>query len=371
MWVNTWINAIGEAGSTSNMFIGGYLQSPSSYSQYMINRYGDNDSDGIADVLETNGMINNIGHVVYLNPETAYTDEDGLTDGIEMGVTGSLSEIFGRSPYTQYKNSWPVSAGSRWEDCAFYKCSSDATLSDTDFDGANDDEDATVNDLNKGINYLLYDVTDTICLRPAKAYYNYLIKHDMSRQALPIYSEEQFIYFFENLEYGFEEDVLNTGTENGGLTRLTKKHYSYVENIIIIFHGNTDENSGYFNTAKDIKGRYETVYAKDLQTNLSRCSEISIKSIDYHCCYAAKYSSDIKSLVVETLLATNAEVVYGATGKIRFAFGFTQVWGGTYDRYFVNDRGNIEKWGGFLGYNILDRYPCVSDYSHEITDYPL
>ena len=75
MWVNTWINAIGEAGSTSNMFIGGYLQSPSSYSQYMINRYGDNDSDGIADVLETNGMINNIGHVVYLNPETAYTDE--------------------------------------------------------------------------------------------------------------------------------------------------------------------------------------------------------------------------------------------------------------------------------------------------------
>lgn len=49
---------------------------------------------------------------------------------------------------------------------------------------------------------------------------------------------------------------------------------------------------------------------------------------------------------------------------------FFQVWGGTFDRYYYNDHNRIEKVGGFLGFNVMDRYTCESTYVFEIENYP-
>ena len=348
VWVNTWINAIGEAGSTSNMFIGGYLQSPSSYSQYMINRYGDNDSDGIADVLETNGMINNIGHVVYLNPETAYTDEDGLTDGIEMGVTGSLSEIFGRSPYTQYKNAWPVSAGSRWEDCAFYKCSSDALLTDTDSDGANDDEDATLNDENPPVNYILIGMdkpnSDALeCMRDP--YIHAFNERNETVIVLDIYNGSDYDYRikeFVGMDLDLEELFMATFSylqlDLSESTITNEKRFSKVEKMIIMAHGE------YTNLAfaPDSNGDYVKVSASFIRNQINPACEIGL--IDIHACrcgridhYHDDYMDDDTCVAVELVKKEQIEKVYAFTGTSFFSDSYSYCLFGKYVEYqYIN-----------------------------------
>ena len=103
---------------------------------------------------------------------------------------------------------------------------------------------------------------------------------------------------------------------------------------------------------------------------MKECSQVRIRNIDFQCCFSARYDSKTKSLVVETLRATHAEVVYGATGTLVYSMGYNQVWFGTYDRYFINNRGNVEKHGGFYGFGVMDRYPCQSDINFEIEGYP-
>ena len=360
VWVNTWINAIYEVGYTSNMFTGGYLRSPNSYSQYMINKYGDNDSDGIADALETDGMIDNIGHVIYTNKDLTDSDEDYLSDGYEMGDISSLSGIFARSPYEQYRDYWPVSAGARWEDYCCFKSKSNATLSDSDFDGASDGEDATLNDVNDIINYILFDGNDENLTRVVKAYEVYFEKHEMKYQSLELYSYVTFVHFFENLEYGFEPSELDeTGVKI--FKALDKKHYSRVDNIIFELHGSKGAL---------IPASFQWIYAEKISELLVNCSDIEIDNIEFLSCSSCYYDNDTKSVAIETLKATHAKTVYGSTGTVRYFFGFFQVWGGTFDRYYYNDHNRIEKVGGFLGFNVMDRYTCESTYVFEIENYP-
>ena len=78
-----------------------------------------------------------------------------------------------------------------------------------------------------------------------------------------------------------------------------------------------------------------------------------------------------KSVAVELLKALNVNDVYAADGMLVYSCNCNQVLGGSYHRYCINDRGNVEKVGGFIVFDVMDRYPCISDYDREIKDYPV
>ena len=367
VWVNTWIDACCEAGYISNI---GNAYSLPLYTSRLNNRYDDNDGDGLVDVLETSGMINNIGHVVYTDPDFADTDNDELSDGYEMGEFGVVGDIISYSKYTKYLDAWPVSLGSRYEDYVFLKQKSNPMLYSSDSDDVGDGVDATINDENEAINYIIYDNTDINCIEIKNAYSNYFESNRLNYQAIPIYTYYQFRDFFTYLEYGFEYEIASDLNVKGDLSNLDKVQYSHVENIILVFHGGYANNKELIITAKDADGDTDFVLSTEIKDALSNCSSIKINNIDCICCYSAKYDSDTPCIAIELLKESHADTVYGVTGKVRYYYGYFQVAFGTYDRYFINDRGNVEKWGGFMGFNLMDRYPCESDYSHEIKNYP-
>ena len=154
VWVNTWIDACCEAGYISNI---GNAYSLPLYIRRLNNKYDDNDGDGIVDILETSGMINNIGHVVYTDPGKMDTDSDDLSDGYEMGEFGVVGDIISYSKYTKYLDAWPVSLGSLYEDYVFLKQKSSPVKGDSDEDGVLDGEDYTPNELNPDAVYIFYD----------------------------------------------------------------------------------------------------------------------------------------------------------------------------------------------------------------------
>ncbi len=45
----------------------------------------DSDGDGLPDIVEKNGMRNQFGDIIYTDPLNADTDNDGISDGLEMG----------------------------------------------------------------------------------------------------------------------------------------------------------------------------------------------------------------------------------------------------------------------------------------------
>ena len=372
-WVKTWSKAMLQAGENSALrnsyTIEGYI--------WDMERLEDSDKDGLPDVLEINGMITNKGTVIKTDPNNPDTDGDGLSDGYEMGELCLTKYAFELGTFQYFVRSWYVEYGMRPDEWVFFCMRSNPMLSDSDGDGATDDVDNTPGEKNLSANYILYDNAhadnpNDPCMETMIAYRNFFKKNNIECQVLPLNSTMQINYFFEKLEYGFEQnEIVNYGVEvDGGLKSFDTVHYTCIDNIIMIYHGGL----GYINlhqfsetNVHDSIKAFEFSLRKDI---LPECSSVRIKNIDCQICFAAKYSQTYKSFAIELLKRTNAEVVYASTGVLRYAFGFNQVFGGTYDRYFVNDRGNIQKLGGFYGFDVMDRYPCFSDYNYEIKDYP-
>nr|AHF25997.1 thrombospondin type 3 repeat-containing protein [uncultured bacterium Contigcl_1565] len=365
VWVRTWANACDSTNNYYNLFEWGYDMPRYIHS---LENKEDSDGDGLPDCIETGGMINNIGEVVRTDPYSFDTDGDTLSDGTEMGSLGFVIDAVPNIESSKYNEWIPVSYDIRWSGFVYYKQKSCPGNSDSDGDGADDNDDATSNDKNGSINYILFDNGNKECIETAKAYANYYVQNGIKYQPLPIYSVMQFEYFFENLEYGFDNTAIaNTGADcEGGLNRLKEKQYSSVDNIIVVFHGGT----GYVNIYEVNKKPYDSIQANQLGGILSNCSKIKIRNIDFQSCFAATYNHSTKSMVVEMLKNTNVDVVYGATGMVIYSFGYCQVWGGSYDRYFIDDQYEIEKVGGFWGFRIMDRYPCEIDHNYQIHDYP-
>ena len=108
VWVNTFV---GVCMSSENYF---YIPSgemdPSEYLGWLLEREADSDGDGLPNCMETGGMLNNCGQLVYTDPYKSDTDEDGLSDGEEMGEVKDLMDVVPYYYIQKYAYVLPYSA---------------------------------------------------------------------------------------------------------------------------------------------------------------------------------------------------------------------------------------------------------------------
>lgn len=93
----------------------------------------DSDNDGIPDVMEVEGIRNQYGKVVYMDPYCPDTDGDGLLDGEEIDIT-----IKNKKTITDV---WGNLFDSIPDGAIYYNMKSDPTIIDTDKDGYTDYEE--------------------------------------------------------------------------------------------------------------------------------------------------------------------------------------------------------------------------------------
>lgn len=353
VWVNTWAESMASTKDTSALArsynLSGY--------EYDMSRLLDDDSDGLPNVFETNGMITSTGNIIYTDPNNPDTDNDGLLDGYEMGDLCLSETIFDRSPFWNYISAWYAGYGYRYDEYVYFKINSNPTLFSSDSDEIGDGFDATIFDENEAINYILYDSTDIYRIRHAKAYEAYFKNRKMNYEILTLYNKANFKTFFEKLEYGFE-GIDETYKD---YICCSKVQFSRVDNIIICVHGLT----GYIN------GIEQTIHASDIAELLSNCSTIKIKNIDLLCCYSGDYDGETKSMAIELLRATHAEAVYGATKSISYLVVNFVLDGGGYYKYYYNSQNELVRKGGLFIFEVMLR---IDDEDHVpfnvIDDYP-
>ena len=110
-----------------------------------LNQQEDSDGDGLPNCIETNGMINNIGELVYTDPYNPDSDGDNLSDGEEMGyIPRFVIDAVPNIESTEFHTAIPVTYFSRWSGYVYYSQTSAADSSDSDGDGANDGEDSSL-----------------------------------------------------------------------------------------------------------------------------------------------------------------------------------------------------------------------------------
>ena len=353
IWVESWASSMSSTSSTSAL---ARSYSLSGY-KYDMSRLQDSDSDGLPDTFETNGMITNTGNIIYTDPNNPDTDKDGLLDGYEMGELCLTETIFDRSPFWNYIDAWYAGYGYRYDEFVYFKMTSNPTMFSSDSDDAGDGVDATINDENEAINYILYDSTDIYRIRHAKAYEAYFKNRKMNYEILTLYNKTNFKTFFEKLEYGFE-GIDETYKD---YICCSKVQFSRVDNITVCVHGLT----GYIN------GIEQTIHASDIAELLSNCSTIKIKNIDLLCCYSGDYDGETKSMAIELLRATHAEAVYGATKSISYLVVNFVLDGGGYYKYYYNSQNELVRKGGLFIFEVMLR---IDDEDHVpfnvIDDYP-
>jgi len=353
VWVRSWGNACSRTDNYHNFFEWRYNIDP--YLNWL-KKQNDSDGDGLPDIIETNGIITNIGTVVFTDPNKSDTDDDGLPDGIEMGLTPSfVKSAVPNIMSSRFNEFVPVSYDIRWDGYLFYKQIGDPTNPDTDGDGANDGEDATINEENGPINYILYydDPAITGEKGNMEEYCQWFNAHRMKYEKFQINSYEEYECFWKHMCY---ECVNNDRVKDDSFTEKIK--YSKIRNLIIIFHGYENYDGWSFeNTLIDESDGIDEFDIGFLAENATR---FPIDYVDLQCCFAARdYDHDgesiatrlIKSGYINTLFATPGEIAYNFDMKYNFVlfdwifcFQYDELNG--YNLYQVGWKQNLMFWGG-------------------------
>ncbi len=146
VWVRTWARSCTLTNNYYRLLEWGY-----DMDRYIswLNQQEDSDGDGIPNCIETNGMINIIGKLVYTDPDNSDSDGDGLSDGQEMGtIPRFVIDTVPNIMSTLFHTAIPVSYFDRWSGYVYYGMTSDPRNGDTDGDGENDSSDAYLSDRN-------------------------------------------------------------------------------------------------------------------------------------------------------------------------------------------------------------------------------
>lgn len=340
VWVNTWIDACCEAGYISNI---GNAYSLPSYIRRLNNKYDDNDGDGIVDNLETAGMINNIGHVVYTDPSMADTDHDDLSDGYEMGEFGVVGDIISYSKYTKYLDAWPVSLGSRYEDYVFLKQKSSPVKGDSDEDGVLDSTDYTINDPNLDSVYIFYDDrwTDNA-----------------------IFWENKYNKDYKVIKYNCE-DWDSFKSLWSSLGEIDGKTNYNIDRVILLYDGDI---GGFILDYDNDSTWVITDYLQKKYKNFASISDLENKSIrilDLKICHSGELSA--RNTDTENYVAGSEDEENGYNIAIQFLYSVPSIsivrcWDGTY-KFENNLLGHYER--SFDSYGLVNEY-CLaytwSDY---------
>ena len=117
----------------------------------------DSDEDGVPDDIEISGIPMPSGEIVYPDPNNKHSDDDGLTDGEEVGTLV-------RNPAT------PACTPSEAVEYKFYfNIKSDPTKVDSDYDGYDDSIDFNPN------NYDIVLYLGDLC----ELAQNYCVEHNL------------------------------------------------------------------------------------------------------------------------------------------------------------------------------------------------
>lgn len=108
VWINTFVGAC--MYSENYFYIPSGEMDPSEYLDWILSREPDSDGDGLPNCMETGGMLNNCGQLIYTDPYNSDTDGDGITDRIEMGELKDLIDVVPYSYIQEYASILPYSA---------------------------------------------------------------------------------------------------------------------------------------------------------------------------------------------------------------------------------------------------------------------
>lgn len=313
VWVNTWIDACCEAGYISNI---GNAYSLPSYIRRLNNKYDDNDGDGIVDNLETAGMINNIGHVVYTDPSKTDTDSDDLSDGYEMGEFGVVGDIISYSKYTKYLDAWPVSLGSCYEDYVFLKQKSSPVKGDSDEDGVLDGEDYTPNEFNPDVVYIIYG--------------SFWSKN--ANYWLHKYNADSTVIMIECDNWQDFKDIWGSLGEYGGRIKYN------IKRVLLMYHGNL----GMFFVGNT---RVGTDYRDDYEAHISELENKDIGFLDLKICKSGQISAT--NTDPKTYVPDSQDEHYGYNIALQFLMSISGIdvvraWDGDYI-FFAGDLGIYER----------------------------
>ena len=342
VWIETWIKAF---YSVEDDLLNHASYSAKSHLDDMLARYGDKDADGLPDIMETNGMIDNIGHIVHTDPTKADSDKDLLSDGYEMGDISLTEKIFTRSYYFYNKmSSYVVSGDATYVDYVFFKCRSEADNDDSDGDGVIDEEDATPNEKNEPINYIFMgkdkpgEFEISIAKNPYKRAFNKIGENVV---VLDIYKGTDFdtrlIKSGKNISpcgmamYALEHLQCDLEIEN--LSELKK--YSKVNKLIIISHGYS-HNICFIPEAD---GQNELYVEQIHGLNIS----INIDILDIQACHCGRpvqyeYEdfSAYTCVAFEFAQKKRVSKVYAWTDESKFIAGWNcSFQGGTYEVFYL------------------------------------
>lgn len=309
IWVNTWGDNMAMTKDTTAL---GSSSSLSGYKSKM-RRLQDSDSDGLPDVFETNGMLIQTGNVIYTDPYDPDTDKDGLLDGDEMGILSLSRVIFDRTDFYRYIHEWYAGYGYREFEFAYFNMKSNPTMFSSDPDTASDKDDATINDENEPINYILYyrDPQITWWVWGNKsAYISRLKKLNMKYECFEINDANEYDSFWRNMCHectDFHDITDECFTD--------KEKYSEVRNLIIIFHGIDTEDG--FNIRK-INGEWLTI-TEEYISESADFTNCTIRNVDLQSCFALRdIDNDGENVAALLAKKKNIHRVFASDGPMRY-----------------------------------------------------
>lgn len=338
VWVKTWTSSMRETKFTNSLK--GYF----SFSDYVANykRMTDSDHDGIPDYIETNGMITNIGSIIYTDPKNPDSDGDGLSDGYEMGELCLTEDIFARSNIFNYIDMWYAEHGYRQGEFVYFRMRSNPNEEDSDKDGSNDSIDLSVNSANDEINYILYYKNPAITgLKGNKEEYCLrFLALNMEFECFEINSNEEFSSFWKHMCHTCN-DFHNVKDDNFS----SKIKYSRVRNLIIIFHGY--DNGDGFDFGHTPVGEKNYIEENDIGSLAIYHTNCVIEHVDIQACYSYRdYDGD--GTTVATAIATSKKIhnVYASNGALYYNhtanYNFTKGDGCSIFRLYKDANGKIQ-----------------------------
>ncbi len=311
-WVKTWSRGMLQAGESSALNNSYTLEG---YEMYM-ERLSDRDSDGLPDILETNGMITNIGTVVRTDPDNPDSDDDGLLDGYEMGELCLSKYAFELGTFQYYIRSWYAEWGFQGDEWVFFRMRSNPTLSDSDGDGAKDGVDKTKGDKNPAVNYILYYEDPAITgIRGNKEEYCWRFALlGMEYECFEINSAEEYEAFWKHMCY---ECTDHHNVKDTSFTKLEK--YSGVRNLIIDFHGADSEDQWTFIDTPE--GEHDGIDELSIALLAMYNTKFKIDNVDIQSCYAfLDRNNNGKSIGLCMVIADNISRVFGTNAPLSYNF---------------------------------------------------